>query len=177
MFLPKSEADFDFVVRRLGHRSMRFYWTSWWPSPLGTEVSADHLLSPEHLGVRDLLFLDCCQQTWVMRGGMQRVPSAGRSVRSERGSWCARGLVADHQGCSVGWGSPSSGVPPTSPTRLFPVLRPLPFPLGTHTSFSFCFSRVSSPMKKLKVQRTLRMSCLKQKVKPGLVVGATFGQC
>ena len=112
---------------------------------------------------------------------MQRVPSAGRSVRSEGGSWSARGLVADHQGCPVGWGSPSSGVPPPpSPTRpfcLFPVLCPLPFPLGTHTSFSFCFSRVSSPMKKPKVRRTLRMSCLKHKVKPGLVVGATFGQC
>ncbi|KAB0401540.1 hypothetical protein E2I00_017608 [Balaenoptera physalus] len=58
----------------------------------------------------------------------------------------------------------AGGDHPTRPFCLFPVLCPLPFPLGTHTSFSFCFSRVSSPMKKPKVRRTLRMSCLKHKV-------------
>lgn len=42
----------------------------------------------------------------------------------------------------------------------------------------FLFShRVSSLRKKLTAQRSLRMNCLKPKVKPGFVVNASFGQC
>ena len=42
----------------------------------------------------------------------------------------------------------------------------------------FLFShRVSSLRKKLTAQRSLRMNCLKPKVKPGFVVNAPFGQC
>lgn len=45
---------------------------SWQPSPLGTKASAAHLLSPEHLGVRDLL--SCLLPTEMGVEGLAREP-------------------------------------------------------------------------------------------------------
>lgn len=49
---------------------------------------------------------------------------------------------------------------------LFLVLCPLPHSLGDSCPFFIFFCRVSSQMKKVKVLKNLKMSCLKQKVKP-----------